>query len=84
MFHYWVSNEHAFFELKAKALKSIHCYRKFAFTLKLAFPCFPESSGISRQIIRNVIMLCCMFVSNSKLVFAHLLVLLIGAYLDLP
>src|SRR6218665_1818149 len=55
--------------------KAIHCYRSFSFTFKLAFPCFPEGSGIFRQkiimqIIRNVFMLCCLFVSNSKLIFS--------------
>src|SRR6218665_2755441 len=53
--------------------KAIHCYRSFLFTFKLAFPCFPEGSGVFRQkiimqLIRNVLMLCCLFVSNSKLI----------------
>src|SRR6218665_103088 len=52
--------------------KAIHCYRSFSFTFKLAFPCFPDGSDILRQkiimqIIGNVLMLCCLFVSNGKL-----------------
>src|SRR6218665_2128963 len=34
--------------------KAIHCYRSFSFTFKLAFPCFPEGSGIFRQVVHNL------------------------------